>query len=45
VKTLAPRRVKAYAAPCVETESTTHGGFDDDAATRASVIQHIKGRD
>ena len=45
VKAVAPRRVKAYSAPCEETTSTTHGGFDDDAATRASVIRHIKGRD
>ncbi len=45
VKGLAPRRVKAYSAPGPDTSSTTHGGFDDDAATRASVIRHIKGRD
>jgi hypothetical protein len=45
VKALAPRRVKAYAAPCEDTASTTHGGFDDDPATRASVIRHIKGGD
>jgi hypothetical protein len=45
VKGLAPRRVKAYSAPGADTASTTHGGFDDDAVTRASVIRHIKGGD
>jgi len=45
VKGLAPRRVDAYSAPGPETASTTHGGFDDDALTRASVIRHIKGGD
>jgi hypothetical protein len=42
VKAVAPRRVKSFSAPCEDTASTTHGGFDDDAATRASVIRHIK---
>ena len=44
-KGLAPRRVKGYSAPGPDASSTTHGGFDDDATTRASVIRHIKGRD
>ena len=43
VKGIAPRRVKGFSAPCEDTASTTHGGFDDDAATRASVIRHIRG--
>lgn len=43
LKGLAPRRVNAYSAPGPDTSSTTHGGFDDDAATRASVIRHIRG--
>ncbi len=32
------RSVKVFAAPGGDTASTTHGGFDDDAATMASVI-------
>jgi hypothetical protein len=32
------RSVKVFTAPGVETASTTHGGFDDDDATIASVI-------
>ncbi len=31
-------RVKTFVAPGADTASTTHGGFDDDAATIASVI-------
>jgi len=32
------RAVKVFVAPGKETSSTTHGGFDDDAATMQSVI-------
>jgi hypothetical protein len=32
------RSVKVFTAPGVQSASTTHGGFDDDAATMASVI-------
>ena len=32
------RSVKVFIAPGAETASTTHGGFDGDDATRASVI-------
>jgi hypothetical protein len=32
------RKAKLFAAPSSATASTTHGGFDDDAATMASVI-------
>ena len=42
---IGPKRVRAYSAPGADTASTTHGGFDDDPVTRASVIRHIKGRD
>jgi len=37
--------VKAWAAPGAQSKSTTHGGFDDDATTLASVIALIKGRE
>ena len=30
--------VKVFVAPSADTASTTHGGFDDDSATMASVI-------
>lgn len=33
---------RAWSAPCKESKSTTHGGFDDDATTMASVIALIK---
>lgn len=33
--------VAVYPAQSRETNSTTHGGFDDDEATRASVIRRI----
>lgn len=33
--------VQLWAAQSRETNSTTHGGFDDDEATRASVIRSI----
>jgi len=36
--------VHAWAAPCAQSRSTTHGGFDDDPATMASVIALIKGQ-
>lgn len=35
--------VQAWAAPGAQSKSTTHGGFDDDATTMASVIALIKG--
>ncbi len=37
--------VKAWAAPGAQSKSTTHGGFDDDATTMASVIASIKGKE
>lgn len=36
--------VHAWAAPCAQSRSMTHGGFDDDEATMASVIALIKGQ-
>jgi hypothetical protein len=36
--------LRAWAAPGLQSKSTTHGGFDDDAATMASVIALIKGK-
>ena len=36
--------VKAWTAPGPATTSTTHGGFDDDRLTMASIIKLIKGR-
>jgi hypothetical protein len=36
--------VQALAAPGAQSKSTTHGGFDDDATTMASVIALIQGR-
>jgi hypothetical protein len=35
--------VYTWAAPGKESKSTTHGGFDDDPVTMASVIALIKG--
>lgn len=35
-------RVKAWSAPLGASQSSTHGGFDDDAATRASIIRLIR---
>ena len=35
--------VHTWAAPGQESKSTTHGGFDDDQVTMASVIALIKG--
>jgi hypothetical protein len=37
-------RIRAFVAPSDCSASTTHGGFDDDPKTRASVINCIKGR-
>lgn len=34
--------LRAWSAPCKESKSTTHGGFDDDATTMESVIALIK---
>jgi hypothetical protein len=34
--------VYTWSAPCKESKSTTHGGFDDDGTTMASVIALIK---
>lgn len=36
--------VRAWTAPGAQSKSTTHGGFDDDATTVASVIALIKGQ-
>jgi len=36
--------LRAWVAPGAQSKSTTHGGFDDDAATMSSVIALIKGR-
>ena len=36
--------VQAWTAPGAQSKSTTHGGFDDDATTMASVIALIQGR-
>jgi len=44
IPTGAKRRITAYAAPSSASACTTHGGFDDDGLTRASVIACIKGR-
>jgi len=36
--------VQAWAAPSLQSKSTTHGGFDDDATTMASIISLIHGK-
>ena len=36
--------VRIWPAPGIESKSTTHGGFDDDTATMASVIALIHGK-
>lgn len=44
-ETIAPLKLKnarAWAAPGTASASATHGGFDDDKATRESVIRLIK---
>jgi hypothetical protein len=37
--------VRAWAAPGAQSKSVTHGGFDDDATTMASVISLIQGKE
>lgn len=34
--------VKVWAAPGGQSQSTSHGGFDDDAVTRASIVELIR---
>jgi len=36
--------VRTWPAPGKESKSNTHGGFDDDATTMASVIALIQGK-
>ena len=36
------QRVTAFPAPSADTESTTHGGFDDDATTMRKIVSLIK---
>lgn len=36
------KNVRPYTSPSADTRSTTHGGFDDDPATMATVIRCIK---
>lgn len=38
------RHIRAWAAPSQVTGSTTHGGFDEDTATRRAIIALVKGR-
>lgn len=38
------KNVKRFSAPCQETISTTHGGFDDDPITMRKIIELIKQR-
>lgn len=38
----APGRIQVWAAPTVESASTTHGGFDDDEKTMNTIIKEIK---
>ncbi len=44
-KDLKRASVKSWSAPCAQSKSTTHGGFDDDEATMKSIIELISGRD
>jgi len=37
-----PKNVAVYTGPGPATRSTTHGGFDDDATTRGTIIKCIK---
>lgn len=37
-------KVKSWTAPCAQSGSTTHGGFDDDPATMSSIIALMKGK-
>ena len=39
------RHASAWVAPSKVTESTTHGGFDDDTATQRAIVALIKGQD
>jgi hypothetical protein len=43
VASLGFKNVSAFTAPGQDSRSTTHGGFDDDAATMEKVISLIKG--
>jgi len=36
------KNVSLHISPCKTSTSTTHGGFDNDAATRKQVIKFIK---
>lgn len=37
-------KIQTYAAPCLQSGSTTHGGFDDlDDPTADTIVQHILG--
>lgn len=42
IASLGLKSVKAWSAPLSASQSTTHGGFDDDTATRQNVISLIK---
>jgi len=42
IASLRLKQVQAWSAPLGASQSTTHGGFDDDAATRSSIISLIK---
>jgi hypothetical protein len=42
IEALNLKTVKAWSAPTTASASTTHGGFDDDAATMRSIIGLIK---
>lgn len=42
VRRLGLKNVQAWSSPLPASQSTTHGGFDDDRATRDSVISLIK---
>jgi hypothetical protein len=35
--------VRVWVAPCKESQSVEHGGFDDDKVTRERVVGLIKG--
>ena len=42
IASLGLKSVKAWSVPLSASQSTTHGGFDDDTATRQNVISLIK---
>lgn len=44
-KDLKRASVKSWSAPCAQSKSTTHGGFDDDEATMKSIIKLVSGGD